>query len=142
MASDHGEWWNANVIDAENIKITIGGAPNISDAYTINGCPRDTHAHQRFRIKVVYGNICLLCIINGALDNQLFFMIVNHNIMVVAIDALYTTHTPQHVVLVASRQTIDVLLIDNQPIMPDLSPFNDIPTAHKFNSNLTALVTN
>ncbi|KAL8526787.1 hypothetical protein ACS0TY_015849 [Phlomoides rotata] len=49
MASGHGEWWNANVIDAENIKITIGGAPNISDAYTINGCPRDTHAHQRIK---------------------------------------------------------------------------------------------
>lgn len=36
-----GEWWNANVVDVENEAIQSGGAPNISDAFTINGQPGD-----------------------------------------------------------------------------------------------------
>ncbi|GMY14433.1 laccase-7-like, partial [Fagus crenata] len=36
---DCGEWWNANVVDVENEGLASGGAPNNSDAYTINGKP-------------------------------------------------------------------------------------------------------
>ncbi|KAI3922685.1 hypothetical protein MKW98_006816, partial [Papaver atlanticum] len=32
-----GEWWNANVMDVERIGMAIGGVPNVSDAYSING---------------------------------------------------------------------------------------------------------
>ena len=38
-----GEWWNANVVDVENEGLATGAAPNISDAYTINGRPGDLY---------------------------------------------------------------------------------------------------
>ncbi len=38
-----GEWWNANVVDVENEGLASGGAPNNSDAYTINGKPGDLY---------------------------------------------------------------------------------------------------
>ena len=38
-----GEWWNANVIDVENEGLVSGGAPNSSDAFTINGRPGDLY---------------------------------------------------------------------------------------------------
>lgn len=38
-----GEWWNANVIDVEQQAVATGGAPNLSDAYTINGWPGDLY---------------------------------------------------------------------------------------------------
>ena len=38
-----GEWWNANVIDVENQGLATGAAPNLSDAYTINGWPGDLY---------------------------------------------------------------------------------------------------
>lgn len=34
-----GEWWNANIMDVENEALASGGAPNNSDAFTINGKP-------------------------------------------------------------------------------------------------------
>ncbi|EPS60435.1 hypothetical protein M569_14367, partial [Genlisea aurea] len=33
------EWWNANIMDVENVALASGGVPNISDAYMINGFP-------------------------------------------------------------------------------------------------------
>ncbi|GKA55752.1 laccase-12-like protein, partial [Tanacetum coccineum] len=36
-----GKWWDANPIDV--IKEATGGAPNVSDAYTINGQPGDLY---------------------------------------------------------------------------------------------------
>lgn len=42
-----GEWWNSNVVDVENEAIASGGAPNISDAYTINGKPGDLYRCSR-----------------------------------------------------------------------------------------------
>ncbi|KAL8526791.1 hypothetical protein ACS0TY_015853 [Phlomoides rotata] len=177
-----GEWWNANVIDVENEALATGGAPNISDAYTINGRPGDLYpcsSNDTFRLKVVHGKTYLLRIINAALNNQLFFKIANHNLTVVAVDASYTNPYVTDVVLVAPGQTTDVLLTADQtpsryymaarayaslagasfanttttgilvyngtsptpPTMPILPTFNDTTTAHKFNSNLTALVT-
>lgn len=38
-----GEWWNANVNDVENEGLASGGAPNNSDAFTINGQPGDLY---------------------------------------------------------------------------------------------------
>jgi laccase len=38
-----GEWWNANVVDVENEGLATGAAPNVSDAFTINGKPGDLY---------------------------------------------------------------------------------------------------
>lgn len=34
-----GEWWNADTELVINQALQTGGAPNLSDAYTINGLP-------------------------------------------------------------------------------------------------------
>ncbi|GJV93394.1 putative reverse transcriptase domain-containing protein [Tanacetum coccineum] len=38
-----GEWWDANPIDVIKEATCIGGAPNVSDAYTINDQPSDLY---------------------------------------------------------------------------------------------------
>ncbi|KAH1211821.1 Laccase-12 [Glycine max] len=38
-----GEWWDANPIDVVRQATQTGAAPNISDAYTINGQPGDLY---------------------------------------------------------------------------------------------------
>ncbi|CAL5388473.1 unnamed protein product [Camellia sinensis] len=113
-----GEWWNANVIDVENQGLASGGAPNISDAFTINGQPGDLYpcsSNRTYKIKVVKGKTYLLRIINAALNNQFFFKIANHNMTVVAVDASYTVPIVTDVVVIAPGQTTDVLFTANQP---------------------------
>nr|GEW72282.1 putative laccase [Tanacetum cinerariifolium] len=62
-----GEWWEANPIDV--IKEATGGAPNVSDAYTINGQPGDLY---KCSIKVGRENHYLqhvdICIRSGMVE--------------------------------------------------------------------------
>lgn len=39
-----GEWWDANPIDVVREATRTGAAPNVSDAYTINGQPGDLYS--------------------------------------------------------------------------------------------------
>ncbi|CAL5388481.1 unnamed protein product [Camellia sinensis] len=113
-----GEWWNANVIDVENQGLASGGAPNISDAFTINGRPGNQYpcsSNRTYKIEVVKGKTYLLRIINAALNNQLFFKIANHNMTIVAVDASYTVPIVTDVVVIAPGQTTDVLFTADQP---------------------------
>lgn len=66
-------------------------------------------------MNVVYGKTYLLRIINGALDDQLFFKIAKHKMIVVAVDATYTTPYETDVVLLGPGQTTDVLMVADQP---------------------------
>ncbi|KAM7263066.1 hypothetical protein ACFE04_000749 [Oxalis oulophora] len=116
-----GEWWNANVIDVENTALDTGANPQISDAFTINGKPGNLYNcsdndNQTYKLRVKKGKTYLLRIINAALNNQLFFKIANHNLTVVAIDAIYTNHYVTDVVVAGPGQTVDVLLKADQPI--------------------------
>ncbi|XVE76480.1 hypothetical protein DITRI_Ditri12bG0176600 [Diplodiscus trichospermus] len=114
-----GEWWNANVVDVENLALATGTAPNISNAYTINGWPGDLYPcskNKMYELKVEQGKTYLLRIINAALDNQLFYKIANHKMKVVAVDAGYTEPYVTDVVFVAPGQTVDVLLAADQPV--------------------------
>ncbi|KAK9000957.1 hypothetical protein V6N11_082753 [Hibiscus sabdariffa] len=114
-----GEWWNANIVDIQNEALALGGAPNVSDAYTINGWPGDIYPcsiNQMYKLKVKQGKTFLLRIINAALDNQLFYKIANHKMIVVAVDACYTNPYVTDVVVIAPGQTVDVLLTADQPI--------------------------
>uniref|UniRef100_A0A2N9IRH0 Laccase n=1 Tax=Fagus sylvatica TaxID=28930 RepID=A0A2N9IRH0_FAGSY len=114
-----GEWWNANVVDVENEGLASGGAPNNSDAYTINGKPGDLYQcsqNQTYKLKVVQGKTYMLRIINAALNNQLFFKIANHKMTVVAVDAGYTKPYITDVVVVAPGQTTDVLVTADQTV--------------------------
>ncbi|CAB4315057.1 unnamed protein product [Prunus armeniaca] len=112
-----GEWWNGNVVDIENEGLATGIAPNISNAYSINGLPGDLYdcsQNQTYQVKVVKGKTYLLRIINAALNNQLFYKIANHNMTVVATEAAYTTPYITDVVVVTPGQTTDVLITANQ----------------------------
>ena len=74
------------------------------------------YASDTHKIKVVQGKTYLLRIINGALNNQLFFKIAKHKLIVVAVDASYTEPYVTDVVVVAPGQTTDVLLAADQSV--------------------------
>lgn len=114
-----GEWWNANPLDIINQALATGGAPNLSDAYTINGQPGDLYPcskHKTHKFRVIQGMTYLLRIINAALNHQLFFSVANHNLTVVAVDAAYTAPYPTNVVVLGPGQTVDALMTANQPV--------------------------
>ncbi|GAB4833917.1 hypothetical protein Ancab_032164 [Ancistrocladus abbreviatus] len=114
-----GEWWNDNVIDVDDQALAKGGAPNISNAYLINGQPGDFYpcsSNGTYKVQFTEGQTYLLRIINAALNSQLFFKIANHNMTVVSIDAVYTEPYPTDVILVAPGQTTDVLVKADQPV--------------------------
>ncbi|KAG2667579.1 hypothetical protein I3760_15G122400 [Carya illinoinensis] len=117
-----GEWWNAEVAAVENEMMLYGGGPNSSDAYTINGLPgplypcsnKDTYIQR-----VEHGKTYMLRIINAALNNELFFAIAKHTLIVVEVDAVYTRPFTTTAIMVAPGQTTNVLFTANQ--IPDSS---------------------
>ncbi|XP_021889751.1 laccase-17-like [Carica papaya] len=81
-----GEWFNADPEAIINQALQTGGGPNVSDAYTINGLPGPLYncsAKDTFKLKVKHGKTYLLCLINAALNDELFFSIANHTLTVV-----------------------------------------------------------
>ncbi|KAH9294916.1 hypothetical protein KI387_038504, partial [Taxus chinensis] len=64
-----------------------------------------------YRLSVALGETYLLRIINAALNQQLFFKIADHDLVVVAADASYTKPYSTNVVTIAPGQTTDILLI-------------------------------
>ncbi|URE12890.1 Multicopper oxidase [Musa troglodytarum] len=179
-----GEWWNANPIDVLNEAYVKGAAPNVSDAFTINGQPGDLYNCSKkhtYKLEVVSGKTYWLRIINGAIHGQFFFKVAGHNFTVVGVDATYTKPYETDVVVIAPGQTVDALMVANAipgsyymaarpyisagpegplvdvstttgivkyasvnsssaPVMPALPGLYDTPTAHRFYTNLTALV--
>ncbi|KAL5974685.1 Laccase-3 [Asimina triloba] len=113
-----GEWWDANPIDVVNQASRTGGAPNVSDAFTINGQPGDLYrcsSKETTIIPVASGETNLLRIINAALNQELYFAIAGHTMTVVAVDAIYTKPFTTSVIMIAPGQTTDVLITANQP---------------------------
>ncbi|XP_074575671.1 laccase-7-like [Curcuma longa] len=109
-----GEWWNSSLVELERVAIDVGGIPTISQAFTINGQPGDQYNCSRkhmYELKVVPGKTYLLRLINSALVNQHFFMIAGHSFTVVATDASYTNPYKTDVLVLASGQTVDALMV-------------------------------
>ncbi|KAM7496401.1 hypothetical protein LguiA_020815 [Lonicera macranthoides] len=100
-----GEWWDRDIISVMRQALFTGAAPNVSDAYTINGQPGDLY---RCSSKV------LLRVINAALNQQLFFTVANHKLTVVGADAIYMKPFSTRVIMLGPGQTTDVLLIADQ----------------------------
>eukprot|EP00253_Pinus_taeda_P000936 PITA_00936 len=114
-----GEWWNGDPIAVINEAISTGGAPNLSDAYTINGQPGDLYRCSRsetFRLPVKRGETYLLRIVNAALNSGHFFKIASHKFTVVAVDATYTKPYKTDVIVIAAGQTTDALVTADQPV--------------------------
>ncbi|KAF5790403.1 putative laccase [Helianthus annuus] len=112
-----GEWWNANPIDVINEARRTGGAPNVSDAYTINGQPGDLYncsSKDTIKVPMSSGETNLVRVINAALNQQLFFKIANHKFTVVGADASYVKPFTTSVLMLGPGQTTDVLIKGDQ----------------------------
>ncbi|XP_028783447.1 laccase-7-like [Neltuma alba] len=114
-----GEWYDRNVMGVEEEAVEFGGAPRISDAFTVNGLPGPLYncsQNQTFQLDVRHGKTYLLRIINAALNEHLFFKIASHTFTVVAVDAAYTNPYHTDIIVVAPGQTVDALLTANQTV--------------------------
>ncbi|CAN1744806.1 LAC12, partial [Linum perenne] len=112
------EWWNANPVDVQRESIRTGGAPNISDAYTINGQPGDLYncsSQDTTVVPISTGETNLLRVINAAMNQPLFFSIANHKFTVVGADASYVKPFTTNVMMLGPGQTTDVLITGDQP---------------------------
>ncbi|XP_061339666.1 laccase-7-like [Gastrolobium bilobum] len=112
-----GDWYNVNVVDDVTQALATGGAPGLSDAFTINGFPGNLFncsRNQTFKMKVKQRKTYLLRMVNAALNNDFFFKIANHSFTVVAVDAEYTNHFVTDIIIIAPGQTADVLFTANQ----------------------------
>ncbi|CAE6085428.1 unnamed protein product [Arabidopsis arenosa] len=110
--------WHAHVV---NLRATLHGAlvirPRSGRPYPFPKPYKEVPIIFRmFNLKVVQGKTYLLRIINAALNTHLFFKIANHNVTVVAADAVYTTPYVTDVMILTPGQTVDVLLTADQPI--------------------------
>ncbi|GLJ26186.1 hypothetical protein SUGI_0502410 [Cryptomeria japonica] len=108
-----GEWWNRNPIDVVNQATRTGAAPNVSDAFLINGQPGDLYPCSRrdtFFTSIYNGETQMLRIVNAALNTELFFTIANHKMTVVAVDAGYTKPFRTKYVMLGPGQTTDVII--------------------------------
>ncbi|GJX93012.1 laccase-12-like protein [Tanacetum coccineum] len=112
-----GEWWDANPIDVIREATRTGAAPNVSDAYTINGQPGGLYncsSKDTVIVPVVSGETNLLRVINAALNQQLFVTIANHKLTVVGADASYVKPFTTKVLMLGPGQTTDVLIKADQ----------------------------
>ncbi|XP_044483625.1 laccase-13 [Mangifera indica] len=113
-----GEWWDRNPMDVLRLATFTGAAPNVSDAYTINGQPGDLYrcsSKETERFPVDLGETILLRIINSAMNQELFFGVANHKLTVVGVDSSYTKPFTTSVIMIGPGQTTNVLLKADQP---------------------------
>ncbi|KAL1542920.1 Laccase-5 [Salvia divinorum] len=113
-----GEWWDANPIDVVREATRTGAAPNVSDAYTVNGQPGDQYTCSSKDTVVVpmkSGETNLLRVVNSALNQELFFKVANHKMTVVGADASYLKPFTASVIMLGPGQTTDVLITADQP---------------------------
>ncbi|GMH28940.1 hypothetical protein Nepgr_030783 [Nepenthes gracilis] len=108
-----GEWWKGDTETIINQAMQTGLAPNLSDAFTINGLPGPLYncsAKDTFKLNVELGKTYLLRLINAALNDELFFSIANHTLTVVEVDAVYIKPFKTDTILITPGQTTNVLL--------------------------------
>ncbi|PHT99337.1 Laccase-17 [Capsicum chinense] len=77
-----GEWFNADTEAIISQALQIGGGPNVSDAYTINGLPGPLYNVNCSTKGEARKDVCLLRLINAALNDELFFSIANHTLQI------------------------------------------------------------
>ncbi|XP_076925439.1 laccase-14-like [Bidens hawaiensis] len=113
-----GDWWKNDIQTVMEEFMTNGGDPAPSDALTINGQPGDFYNCSRpetTKVNVDSGKTYLLRMVNAAMNNIMFFAIADHQLTVVGTDGAYTKPLKANYVAISPGQTIDVLLVANQP---------------------------
>lgn len=96
--------------------LQTGGAPNISDAYTVNGQPGDQYSCSQpstFTASVLYGKTYLLRVVNAAITSELFFAVAGHRLTVVGKDASYVKPYSADFLMITPGQTMDVVVVAN-----------------------------
>ncbi|RVW78071.1 putative laccase-5 [Vitis vinifera] len=107
---------------AQNLTMAIasmrsGGDPKTADAFTINGQPGDLYNCSKegtFRMTVDHGRTYLLRIINSIMNDEMFFMVAHHNLIVVGIHGPYIKPIRTSYIMIIPGQTMDVLIKANQ----------------------------
>ncbi|KAE8718086.1 Laccase-22 [Hibiscus syriacus] len=108
-----------------------GLPPNISDAHTINGHPGpvpNCSSDDAYTLHVETGKTYLLRVVNAAVNDELFFKIAYHNLIVVEVDAAYTKPFKTDMLSLGPGQTTTALLKADQGIekyLIAISPFMD-----------------
>ncbi|KAK3022288.1 hypothetical protein RJ639_045395 [Escallonia herrerae] len=141
-----GEWWNRNIIDVMRQAVFTGAAPNVSDAYTINGQPGDLYgcsSKDTAKFYVASGETILLRVINAALNQELFFSVANHKLTVVGADAAYNKPFTTGIIMLGPGQTTNVLLTADQSpgrYYMAASPYHTAQNAAFDNTTTTAIL--
>ncbi|KAK2982751.1 hypothetical protein RJ640_025167, partial [Escallonia rubra] len=141
-----GEWWNRNIVDVMRQAVFTGAAPNVSDAYTINGQPGDLYgcsSKDTEKFSVASGETILLRVINAALNQELFFSVANHKLTVVGADAAYNKPFTTSVIMLGPGQTTNVLLTADQSpgrYYMAASPYHTAQNAAFDNTTTTAIL--
>ncbi|GAB4827425.1 hypothetical protein Ancab_034310 [Ancistrocladus abbreviatus] len=110
-------WFKGDVMQIIKQALATGAEPNKSDAFTINGQPGDTQPCSNtsmFRTVVDHGKTYLLRIINAIMNEEMFFMVADHKLTVVGIDAAYVKPILTNYIMITPGQTMDVLITANQ----------------------------
>ncbi|KAJ4850286.1 hypothetical protein Tsubulata_019913 [Turnera subulata] len=110
-------WWHAHSSWLRATARRTGGAPNISDAYTINGQPGDLYncsSQDTVIVPINSGETNFLRVINAALNQPLFFTVAKHKLTVVGADASYVKPFTTSVLMLGPGQTTDVLISGDQ----------------------------
>ncbi|CAK9151933.1 unnamed protein product [Ilex paraguariensis] len=113
-----GEWWKKDVMEIPGNANKTGGEPLLSDAYTINGQPGDLYPCSKqdtFKITVEQGKTYLLRIVSAVMDENLFFSIAKHKLILLGTDGCYTKPFKTDHIMITPGQSMDVLLQANQP---------------------------
>lgn len=137
------EWWKSDVEAVIDEAIKSGGAPNVSDAHTINSHPGPVANCPKggYELAVRPGKTYMLRIINAALNEELFFKIARHQLTVVEVDAAYVKPLRTDAILVGPGQTTTALLTayhTTGKYLMIVSPFMDAPVSV---DNVTATAT-
>ncbi|XVF56634.1 hypothetical protein PTKIN_Ptkin06aG0135500 [Pterospermum kingtungense] len=112
-----GTWFTYDVNNVIKEILKTGKDVPISDAYTINGQPGDFCACSKemtYRWQVDYGKTYLIRLVNALMDEEFFFAIAGHNLTVVGMDGSYLKPFTTSYVMIATGQTMDILLKTNQ----------------------------
>ncbi|CAA7035214.1 unnamed protein product [Microthlaspi erraticum] len=112
-----GEWWKQDVREVVEEFTRSGGAPNESDAFTINGHPGFLYPCSKsdtFELAVEKGKTYRIRMVNAAMNTIFFFAIAKHRVTVVSADGHYTKPIKSTYITISSGQTLDVLLHANR----------------------------
>ncbi|XP_068643591.1 laccase-15-like isoform X2 [Aristolochia californica] len=112
-----GEWWKRDVNEVLEEALQLGGDPEVSDAFTINGQPGDLLPCSKrgiTRMVVNQGKSYLLRIINAGMNEELFFSVAKHRITVVGTDGSYVKPLTADYIMITPGQTMDVLFEANR----------------------------